>query len=500
MRAKLAAVLPLLLGCGASGALPPRGAAERRPAAAYSIAEAPRPVRGGGDLAAVERALFAAADQAGLPLHGDGRLALLAQRFAGVAEPDPSRLEAAARRLGLVDVELRVQRVQARAADLLPAALQAALRPQLQARAPTHAGAFVAADGRSASVALGRRPPALDPIARTLRPGALLRVRGRLPASQSDPTLVLRGPQGEQRLPAGPGPAFELQVRAPAAGVYQVELHAREGQASRAVAALRVYAGVAPGAQPSAPATPEPTDLGVVRAQLYRRAAALRAAQGLPELAQDGTLERRAQQGSTALAGGAQPADAGTGGLVLRAPARGADEQGLWDALLADNATRARLLSPDVTHLGIGVARAPHGLVTLCLLARLGAPVDPELDPARVLAALNENRRARGAGGLHPDPQLTEVARRAASELAQHPERSSHDVLAQADAELERFRLAYGRVAAVAALVLDPLEAGALEPALDPRAHAAGIAVAQGTARGEQVPRNVVVIALGWER
>ena len=121
------------------------------------------------------------------------------------------------------------------------------------------------------------------------------------------------------------------------------------------------------------------------------------------------------------------------------------------------------------------------------------------LAPARVLSALNQNRRARDAVALRPDPQLTRVAGEAAREFVTHPERDEREIMEHANRELDRFGLSYGRVTALAVLVADPLEAAALEPALDPNARAVGIAVARGE-RPDAPGGVAVVIALGWER
>src|SRR4029077_7867423 len=136
---------------------------------------------------------------------------------------------------------------------------------------------------------------------------------------------------------------------------------------------------------------------------------------------------------------------------------------------VSQGAFRAQLLSADVTRIGIGVTQSPSGYVATHVLARAEkGHADAEVAPARILTALNENRRARGAVALRPDPELTRVARNAASELALHPEQSERDVVQRANTELEHFGLAYRRAEAVAALVGDPLEAAAPRPALDP--------------------------------
>jgi len=138
--------------------------------------------------------------------------------------------------------------------------------------------------------------------------------------------------------------------------------------------------------------------------------------------------------------------------------------------------------------------------VAAASLGKLARNVDAELAPARLLSALNENRRSRGAAGLAPDNQLTAGARRAAVEICRDPRHDTRGALMSVDQELERLRLAYARVTSVAAVVNDPAEAATLEPALDGAAQAAGIAVAECGGDAERGARFAVVVAIGWTR
>jgi len=231
--------------------------------------------------------------------------------------------------------------------------------------------------------------------------------------------------------------------------------------------------------------------------RLERRIAELRAANGLPPLQADPGLERHAARAGDARAHSALVLDTG---LALRILAQGGDELALWRSLAGAAPGRAELLNPDVTHLGIAVRSIEDGLEAVVVLAQLAVAADVEVAAARLLQAINRNRGARGAPALQPDPTLTEVARRAANEFFQPPQRDEREVVERANAELERYGLRYRRVAALAVLVSDPLEAAALEPALDADARAVGIAAATGFRPDSGVRRLAVVVALGWER
>jgi uncharacterized protein YkwD len=490
----------VLLGLAACASRQSPGPSVSAPVAldvAYDTAETRPAVLGAADEAAIEQAVDEAARDAGLLLRGDGRLARLAQ-LSG-SESAERELLAHARVLGVVETAIELHRIEPSAGESLASALTAQLREPLRAGKATHFGVFVQSGGSAGRVVLSRRPFTLAPIARRYPVGGSVIVRGRLEPPYRNPKLVASGPSGAFTLPAGEGPELELHVPLKDAGSYRIALHARDGERVEALAEVIVSAGVAPSAASQASTAQTPAQL---QSALYARTAALRAAHALPPLSLDAALQVRAERDSAALAAGAavEALPVQRGGLALRTVARGADETALWSALVADGGLRTQLLSSDVTHVGIGVSAVPGGFVATHVLARLALAVDDDLAPARVLAALNTHRVSRAAPALRPDPQLTRVAHDAAHELFAHPERSEREILDQAERQLDRFRLTYARVAALAVVVLDPLEAAALEPALDPAARAVGIAVVRGE-RPDSSPGSVaVVLALGWDR
>ena len=485
----------LVCACGAGVRSRPAATGHDAPASEYDTTGTQPAVLGRAHAAELEQALADAARDAGLDLRGDGRLARIAASLPP-AKGATLGAQAPARALGIVDVAFDLERVQPRAGQSLADALRAQLAAPLRAFAPTHFGIYVEDRARAARVLFSRRPLTLAPIARVLPAGATVVVRGRLAATYRDPKLVVSGPGGVITLPAGSGPDFDVRVPLRATGNYRLVLQARTAQGSAPVAELIVGAGANPRARGPARAPGSPAQIARF---LYERTAALRAAHGLAPLQVDAGLSRRAEQSSAALASGAAPPSM-EGGLALRAVARASDGRALWSMLTADPGLRSALLSGEVTHIGIGVSRARDGYVSTHLLAQLATAVDDDLAPARVLGAINRNRAARAAGALRPDPELTRVARETVRELLAHPERSDRDVLDAANGDLERFRLAYGRVAALAVMVVDPLAAAALEPALDPSARAVGIAVARGERAGSTPGSAAVVLVLGWER
>jgi hypothetical protein len=503
----------LVLGLTSAGCAGPSGALRATPASApaadrYDTGERPQPVLGARDPEVLSAAAHAAARSAGVPLRGDGRLALLARDLASECARDRAEHERheAAGRLGLVEPHLELGCVSARSAAALPAAIERELRARLSARPATHFGLAVRADGESAAFVLSRRSLTLAPVPRRVEAGTPLRLRGRLDAVYAQPRLVVRSPSGAKSWPGGDGPDFDLQVPTSEQGCYSLALLARAGEQVHTVAELTVRAGGDGSEPPCAPesaAVASTAQLVLHARGLLQRIAALRAANALPSLATDRQLERAAARAGERAGAEIEPepkaAEFGSG-LVLLALARAADGSGLWSALAGDPALRAKLLNPDVTHVGVDVRAAPEGWSAIVLLARLAPAVDVELAPARVLDAINRNRAARSAAALRPDAALTRIAQRAANAFFEQPVQSEREIVAHANAELERFGLSYRRVAAVAVVVADPLEAAAFEPALDPAAGAAGVAVAAGVRPGSEVRSLAVVVALGWER
>jgi hypothetical protein len=490
--------LGALAACGGS-ARPVSVAPYLRVAEAYESAEAPRPVLNANAerAAEIERALQAAAREAGLELRGDGRLGLLAQRLVQEPAGDARALAASARSFGVPEVAIEQRIVRSAGREPLADVLARELVAPLRALSATHFGAYIAADGQSASVVLTRRLFVLVPVPRRLAATAPLIVRGRLSAALRDPKLSVSSAAGALTLPAGEGPDFDVRIPTRMPGQYRVLLEATAADRRVTLAELVIGVGVASSDVIEAP--PPPRALAEVADDLYARVVALRAAGGVAPLHTHAGLQRRAERLSAELARGAAD-DPAQSALSLHVTARARDAQALWDAWQRDASARSLLLSPEVSHLGVGVADASDGFVATAVVAQLTQVALDDLSPARLLIALNRNRGARGGRALRPDPELTRVADDAAREFFAHPERSEREIMQRANGELDRFGLAYGRVTALAVLVADPSEAAALEPALDPRARAVGIAIARGD-RPDSVAGSVaVVIALGYER
>lgn len=475
------------------------GGAERSQAAGRLLTiETPGAVRGAGDREALARAMGEVGRDAALQLKGDGRLAQLAERMAGAAVPDDDALIAHARALGLADAALLLRRVSARAADLLAAALRVEVPAAVRVIGATHYGVYVPPAGDGALVVLSRRPLALEPVPARVDEGGALRVRGRIAANVRGAKLLWRDPLGQRRAFALDG-NLELDVRLPAlaGGRHELQLSEQTQDGERVLLAFAVQAGD-PRSEPE-PLDVEHATLADVRRELTSRLGTLRAEYGLAAFTSDAGLARAADTRCSAV-GEVAPAarDADAELAAEHVLARGSDLDGLYTVLVADAALRARLFEREPARLGLAVCARGNELHALALFAAPARASEGqgEQGAGRVLLAINAHRRTRGVLPLRPDAGLTRVAQEAAAALLADPAADRDAVMARANQELERFALRYRRVAAVAVVVRDLLDAATLEPALDAGANVIGIATAEQRAAGTVA----VIVTLGWER
>ena len=487
------AVVGALAGCAHRGEV--RGESATGEGRLLTI-ETPAPVLGAKDPEALERAMREVGRDTSLQLKGDGRLARLAERMAGEASAGDERLIAQARALELADTALLLRRVSARARDLLPAALRVELPAAVRVIGATHYGLHVSPAGDTALVVLSRRPLALEPVPARVAEGEALRLRGRISADVRGARLVWRDPLGQRRAFALEG-NLELDVRLPGLmrGRHELQLSEQTPQGERALLLFAVDAGQ-PGTEPE-PLDVEGAALADVRRQLISRLGTLRAEHGLAPFESDAGLTRAAETRCNAMRDAGGVASELGDADAEQALARGPDLDGLYAPLVADPAVRARLFEREPARLGLAVCAHGSELRALALLAapRAGEG-QSEQGAGRVLLAINAHRKTRGASPLRPDPALTRVAQEAAAELLGDPGADRDAVMQRANQALERFGLRYRRVAAVAAVVRDLLDAATLEPALDAGAGAIGIATAEQQATGT----IAVIVTLGWER
>ncbi len=218
----------------------------------------------------------------------------------------------------------------------------------------------------------------LEPVPRALAPGGQAPIAGRIRAGLRAPEVLITPPRGAVLRPTTTvrhdAFAARLECRH-GRGVYQVEVIAQDERGPRVVANFPVYCGVAEPKQhaPAEPAAEVSLDPTVLERQLLDLLARDRARAGLPALIRDTRLGvvARAYSREMAETGDVAHVSARSGNVIDRVRAAGVTPppvtlaENVASAASAPDAQRAfmgspghrdNVLSPEVTHVGVGVA------------------------------------------------------------------------------------------------------------------------------------------------
>lgn len=387
------------------------------------------------------------------------------------------------------------------------------LRGLLRADRPTHMG--VAVEGIDADelvvLTFTQRRVSLDRFPRSAPVGHPLRLRGVLGAGLREPMLVLTRPDGTTRERSmGAGPDFDATVALDSRGAWQVEVLANSAQGATVVANLPVYVAVEPPPIPEASSPSGATTAEAVASELRSLVDEARRVAGAPPVARLELLDRVSQAHSDDMSAHrfvahVSPSTGGhadrlraagfVAGIALENVARGYDAREIHEGLLASPGHRANLLNPEVTHVGVGVARevdGPAWLVTQ-LFAELPRTLDPAAEVARLLEQVNALRRARALVPLQTHPALVAAARAAATRFFAQPQSDQQVVLQDAARSVQGEGGVFRRVTVAAAF--GPRVAGAEQSPslLEAELRAVGIGVAQGD-RPHQPAGSVLVV------
>ena len=532
------ALAPLLTACG-----PKKG----RTLSGVEVGErveAPEPARPGYDTQAVGEPVVAAHTEAAtalrrgverasadtaMPLTGDARLGTLASWVAaklgeGGRPPPHDVTDFFAHHLGLVEPVPHLLILGNPQASALEAGVADSVRQFLARQRYTHwGGSVVERDGLLlAVVVLSLRALTMEPLRREQERGALV-LKGELAEGYHQPTFAITLPSGEtERIPAGSGRAFQMNLPANAPGVYRVEVLAVGPQGDTVVANFPLYVDVdAPDSivleADSGPG--EASGDEAVAESLFAAINEMRAQNGVPPLERASRLDDVARGHSLDMrdhgfVGHQSPTTGGAAqrvaaaqvrtGLVLENIGRGYGAAEIHRGLVASPGHRANLLNPDVTHVGLGVVSETEGdrsaFLATEVFVRMNRRQDLAGAPEQLVAMINQGREARGARAVEADPNLTEAAQEAARAFFADASKSQQDVIDDASAGLRRFSIQFSRVGGLMTVVDTISEAGRLEPTFDPQVGSMGIGVAQGS-RPDTAPNSIaVVILLGWSR
>jgi uncharacterized protein YkwD len=475
----------------------------------------------------IRDAVFLAGKSHGLRLEGDPRLAAIAELLEphlreGGKLPPAEVILFLARHMGVTFPEIHSLLVGTPNVATIGASVSDGVASYLSRVPYDRYGAYTfERDGLTISVVLlASSHVELDPLPRELEGAAELHVRGRLRGTLSRPELVVIHPDGRsERTSLGRGASIDHRVQLTAPGVARLQILAQGEKGTVPVATLPIAVGVRHArtldldARDVAPGAAEPEALAQGLFQLLSAARAeagsppLTLDQGLTDLALAHSRDMRESSfmGHTSPTHGTpseRAARAGLrSGLILENVGRGPSARDIHQGLVASPAHHRNLLNPDVTHVGIGVEPDGKGdfLVTQIFL-KMTAAIDVEEARGKLLAAINEGRKARGAKPVASDSNLEAAAAEGVMEYFADPSLDQHGAVAKANAAVRKFSIVFARVGSVMTVVDEVEQAYRLEPTFDPGIRYVGIGVAQGD-RDDLPPNSIaIIVLLGWPR
>jgi uncharacterized protein YkwD len=525
----LALCASALLACTQRNAPPPAQAqttfaVQGEAASAYRSEPSDAPALRGPHAELVARGVEIAAATKSMSLVPDGRLGQLAEWIArgldGNGSPPPYPvIELWARHLGLPEptphlivlLQPDTNGLQERTAKEVASLLAQQRYTHFGAAAFEHDGNLVAV------TVLSWRWLHMDPVPRVVAPGDKLVLHGRIDDDLSDPQLVLTEPNGtSRRLDAQSGREFRGEVSAPQ-GELRVELLAKSALGTTVVANFPVYAGVTPPTEVAValPGAPGPA---LSEDQVIKRLLALmnedRTHAGREPVALDDALSQIALAHSQDMhdhgfVGHTSPTTGSAKDRIERAGVRttvvlenigrGYSPDEVHRGLMDSPGHRANVLSPDVTHVGIGVVRESEDeraayLVTEVYVRR-AAKIDVDDAPDQLLEVINAERERRGMRALVQDESMAALANGTARQFFASRDSSRQQLVEALNRKAAARPSRYTRIAALLTVVSMLSEARGIEPLLEPQARAVGFGVAQGT-RPDTVPDAIAIVAL----
>jgi uncharacterized protein YkwD len=474
----------------------------------------------------VGRGVARAAGQRGAQLTPDPRLAELAAWVAagrGVhgGPPPAPVLELWTRHLGLYEpMPVVLALTQPDAASLEDRVYEGIieLMPQLRF---THIGAVTLDEGGivQAVLVLSWRFATLRPVPRSVAAGDAVRVSGRLEPDMEGAQLVVTYPDGSsERGELQAGPQFDLPVQLRGHGEHKVELLSTSRLGSTVVANFPLYVGIPPRTfvtVEAAPAEEFGLDANAAKERLLELINGERKDAGLQPLALNEPLDRVALAhsedmhrsgfvGHTSPTTGGPPDRVQRAGirtpLVLENAGRGYTVSEVHRGLMDSPGHRANVLSPDATHVGIGVLverqEDRNAYLVTQVFVRLAEKIDTGEAPGDVIDEINAARERRKFEPLDEDDALSALCATAAREYFAAPAgRTRQQMVEQLNRKAAGRPSRYTKIAALLTVVTSLQEAASIDALLDPRARALGVGVAQGT-RADTIENAIAIVVL----
>jgi hypothetical protein len=180
---------------------------------------------------------------------------------------------------------------------------------------------------------------------------------------------------------------------------------------------------------------------------------------------------------------------------------RDVNAEQLHTGLMDSPGHRANILSPDVTHIGVGVVSEQESdhlaFIATEVFIRAPQEIDRDQAPGQLLEAINKARAAKGLRDLSRDDALGAIAENAAGRFFANTKLSQQAVLNEASGAAARSGRPYKGYNAVLSLTFTLDDVAEIEAVLDPKAKAVGIGVAQGSRPDVAQGRIAVALILG---
>lgn len=327
---------------------------------------------------------------------------------------------------------------------------------QIPKNTPINRYGISAGRGQDVSVVFGLVDASLEDFPRSLAAGGSVRLKGSVGSRFERASVFATDPDGKTNELAMKTRDVDATLAFPSTGVYKLEILGYGATGPVVLVNVPINVGVVASRPVAADERADP-NLSVEQAEtiLFALLNEERTKRGLASLAPDAELRRVALGHSTDMTehrffGHVSPTTGSPEDRVRAAQVRiskygecVALESGparAHRALMDSPAHRSAMLTPDFTHVGIGVSfvttNGQRRLNATLLLGRRPPPEDARLSAEDALAAIQAARKARDLPALRADPVLTAAARvgAAASGSGKGPEES----LAAVGRELQR--------------------------------------------------------------
>jgi uncharacterized protein YkwD len=527
------AILGIALGCGAKPGPPAwrsqRVGVERQtitPPTEQAVRYGEQPASA-GSADPLARSVLDAAAQTNPALAEDERLnracALLAQVTGDQQTPSYQAIEFALAHEGIIEPAPQLLAIQAADDDMGAAAAEIArvLPRAMEGGRFVRMGAGSAPSGRAGvrTLILALQESWIDaePMAREIALGRSVTFRARIKPPYREPHVYLTRPSGVvDDLPfTKAGSELRVEIACREKGTLKVEVTGEDAAGSPSVLAnFPVWCGERPPATLviAAPATAAPiASTAEAEKRIFELANKERRKHGLEPLKWDDKAAEIARAHSLEMAAdkyvahhspktGSTGDRATRGGLgtplLLENLARAYSPEEAHHGLMGSPGHRANLLSPKVTHLGVGVAPGEsfprqREIYVTQLFFRSSPKVDKDYARLQVLDAVKARRKAQNRTQVVPDPRLQEIAQGYADAAAAGRKGDGQAWAKRKIADL----VGYQRVVTIMGIAGDPVDA--IGDGVVDGGYRIGIGIAQGTSPRFGDNAVFVVIMMG---